>query len=90
MRRYLLEGDGEPLVVTDAQRGWFKGGGGRWTLESLSRDYGSEELIVNDNAPLQVGSVHLPLCAHDAAPRRSGTIRPCALEQYHSGNTPPM
>lgn len=70
MQRHLLEGEGEPLIVTDAQREWFKGVGGRWTLESLSRDYGSERLIVNDNAPLQVG--FQAICARFTPPAGVG------------------
>lgn len=52
MGRHLMDGEGEPLVVTDAQEDWFNSRE-RWTLESLGRDYGDEEVVVNDKAPLQ-------------------------------------
>ena len=52
MARHLAEGEGEPLVVTDAQRGWRARA--EWDLEFLAKKYGDDDVIANDAAPLFV------------------------------------
>ena len=34
--KQLSDGEGEPLVVTDAQASWFGNGARRWTLDQLA------------------------------------------------------
>ena len=52
MARHLAEGEGEPLVVTDAQRGWRARA--EWDLAFLAEKYGDDDVIANDLAPLFV------------------------------------
>ena len=48
----LVGGEGTPVVVSDAQRGWRAPS--LWTFEWFERHYGDSELIANDLAPLRV------------------------------------
>lgn len=74
MRRHLVEGEGEPLVVRDAQTKWFPKG--RWSLETLARDYGSEEVFVNDVAPF---------CEWDEPPMRTRKVTVAEYAAYARG-----
>ena len=53
LEHYLLNGEGTPVVFTDAQKDWFGKGARRWTLDWIAKHYGAEELAINDRAPLQ-------------------------------------
>ena len=50
MATHLREGEGTPLVITDAQDHWAAKK--KWTLDYFDSQYGDDEVIVNDNAPL--------------------------------------
>ena len=47
----LVGGEGTPVVVSDAQRGWHAPS--LWTFEWFEKHYGDSELIANDLAPLR-------------------------------------
>lgn len=52
MRRYLLPGEGRPVVVTDGQRDWKAPK--IWSLDYFKKHYPDDEIIASDRAPLRM------------------------------------
>ncbi|KAJ8612342.1 hypothetical protein CTAYLR_008367 [Chrysophaeum taylorii] len=67
----MKEGEGEPLIVMDAQEGWSVG-----TLASLAAAYGDAQVTVNDRAPLQ---------EWDDPPMRTRVVRLREYAAYANG-----
>ena len=52
MGRYLVPGEGCPVVVTDAQRDWKATQ--IWSLDYFKKRYPDDEIIASDRAPLRM------------------------------------
>lgn len=61
-----MEGDGEPLVVTDALCDWVSPRG--WTVAELRRRFGANAVTANDRAPARRGD------AADGRPQHSVSV----------------